>query len=126
MSPKILSPTVHVTQKYCHPKSLSPENTVFLQRCHQNILSPSIAVAKSLSPRVVSPGQCHQNDQNPKKRYIFSKLSVWYKGFLLINWSEISPFVPFLDKKQLKKDYVLGAKNVTFFQNCRSGTGGFC
>ena len=35
-------------------------------------------------------------------------------------------FCSFLDKKQLKKDYVLGAKNVTFFQKCRSGTGGFC
>ena len=61
-----------------------------------------------------------------KKTLHFFKIVALVQGVFAENWSEISPFVLFLDKKTAKKDYVLGGKNVTFFQNCRSGTGGFC
>ena len=47
------------------------------------------------------------------------------QGVFAEKWCEISPFLLFLDKKQLKKDYVVGGKNVTFFQNYRSGRGSF-
>ena len=61
-----------------------------------------------------------------KKTLHFFKLVALVQGVFAENWSEISPFVLFLDKKQLKKDCILGGKNVSFFQNCASGTGGFC
>ena len=57
-----------------------------------------------------------------KKRYIFSKLSFWYRGFLL----KIGPKSHLLFFFRLKKDYVLGGQKRSFFQNCRSDTGGFC
>merc|ERR1712030_192666 len=50
-----------------------------------------------------------------KKALHFFKTVVLVQGVFAENWSEVSPFVLFLDKKQLKKDYVLGTKKRYIF-----------
>ena len=50
-----------------------------------------------------------------EKTLHFFKLVALVQGVFAEKWSEISPFVLFLDKKQLKKDYVLGTKKRYIF-----------
>ena len=59
-----------------------------------------------------------------KKRYIFSKLLLWYRGFC---WNYVwnLTFCSFFDRKNLKKQYVTCKQTVMFCENCCIFAGGF-
>ena len=63
----------------------------------------------------------------PKYKFLYNflKLPIIFNLFSIV-YEIVAYFLYLKNKKQLKKYYVLDGKNVTFFQNCRSGTEGFC
>ena len=60
-----------------------------------------------------------------KKTLHFFKIVALVQGVFAENWSEISPFGLFLDKKQQKNDYVLGGKKRYIFSNLSPWYRGF-
>ena len=70
----------------CHPGRMSPKMLVTCSKCHRKIMSPDITVTENLSPFVVSPGHCHQIDQNRHKAKVgfYTKVKVASRGVDMI------------------------------------------